>query len=433
MMGVATKKTGRKSVVYLSEYSECFISDFHLTEDERAYLTMLTEGKNKEASKVRFAFDELRTGVRFRSYSWVGVIELENLRLVITPKFHRAFQGLIDMICFVEQLPFYDWRDAEAAFGTKDFMELFVRLYLIEVEKLLDIGLIKEYVTEEENLYQMRGRPDFIKNLKHNYTFSHKLYCHYDELVTNVPENQVIRKGLELAHQFPLLKDTKKRLNRLRSEIEQWCESYSGNEFPEFSYHRLNAHYERTHQLTAYLFQNLSVKNIYRFYNKSFFHLLIDMNVLFERFVITLLKRYLPERYHVKSSPRVKKAITLNGKSYRDVEPDVVITDCHLGRKLVLDMKYKNYAERDVATSDIFQLAFYAQYYHENIDIPHRSVIVYPRFKDTTPEQITINLLPQSTYQGILKVHPLSIEESLAMIKTSDHKRLEEKLSVLVR
>ncbi|MDQ0340526.1 5-methylcytosine-specific restriction enzyme subunit McrC [Caldalkalibacillus uzonensis] len=421
-----------KQICYLSEYSELHVAGYRLSIAERDYLSRLSATANGQNQEVKLYFDELRTGVRFRSTSWVGVIELEGVRLVITPKFNKGFQSLIDMICFVEQLPFHQWDETEAEWGRHQLMELFVRLYLIELEKLMEIGIVKEYVTEEDNLTRLRGRPDFMKQLQHNFALAHRLYCRYDELATNIPENQVILKGLTLAQQLDLYPATQKKVHQYRTEWEQWCEPYRGEQLPPFHYHRLNAHYEKVHKLTSYLFKSMAVNNLYRFEESAYYSLLIDMNELFERFVVGLLKQYLPARYKVTASKRITTAIMADGSSYRHIIPDMIVTDQETGDHSVLDTKYKNYGERKVETADIFQLNFYAQYFHHHIEKPHRAIIVYPKFSGVNTQPLQIRLLPDTFHQGVLAVKPIGIEECLTDIKDREVKKLERKVWTLV-
>jgi 5-methylcytosine-specific restriction enzyme subunit McrC len=327
------------------------------------------------------------------------VIELEKARVSIRPKFDHGFKPLIQMIGFVEKLPFYTWQK----------------------------GIVKDYVTEEDNLKQLRGRPDLLRNLRVNLGFPNRIYCRYDDLVTNQPENQVIRLALEVAAKFRLAPATIRRLNRFRSEFEQLCEVYEERQWPVFRYHRLNRHYEPVHVLAKYIVDQLSVNDIYHTSGTSFFSMLIDMNKLFEDFVATLLQQYLPKTYRVEAQRRITDAIQIGGASYRHIIPDLLVHDTTTKQTLVLDVKYKNYGMKNVDTADVFQLAFYAQYFRDQAETPHRSVIVYPRYKENPNDgEVRVQLLDRTSARGTLATKCLNIEWALEQIGCRNAKELEE-------
>ncbi|WP_150274838.1 McrC family protein [Paenibacillus tepidiphilus] len=398
----------------LTEYGEGILESYSLTEQERQYLQSLSDLNSAEHGKKRFYFDELRQGLRIRTLSWAGVIELERARIAIRPKFDRGFEALLDMIGFVEGLPAYRWHRASAGWGKNDLVELLLSLFLEQVDQLWKRGILKDYVTEEDSLPVLRGRPDLIRNLRENQGFPNRIACRYDELVTNQPENQVILLALETGSRFKARPDTVRKINRYRSEFGLMCEPYPSGKWPEFHYHRLNAHYEPVHRIAKYIVDQLNVNNIYRSSDTSFCSMMIDMNKLFEDFVGTLLNRYLPEHYRVQASHRVTDAVQVDGTSYRHVIPDLVVYDTAEQERRVLDVKYKDYGGKPVDTADLFQLSFYAQYFNKTTD-PHLSVIVYPQFAGRPDNGgICIELLKGTQYEGRVVARSLPIEQILA-------------------
>lgn len=423
-----------KVEIEISEYSKRIIDGYHLSLEERDYLTTLSTIDKGESRDYRFHFEELRNGLKITSLSWVGVIELESIRIIIKPKFNNSFKSLIDMICFVEQIPFYEWKDTRAIKGKNNFEELLIRLFITELNKLLNTGIVKDYVDEEDNLRQMKGRPDFVKNMQVNLSRPTRIFCRYDELVTNIDENKVLRSALEVASRFNLQKSTLQKLNRFRSEFEALCETYTKEELPVFKYHRLNLHYELAHRISYYILKKTFVKNIYSFKQDSFFSILIDMNELFEKFVYTVLKKYLPKHLQVKSSVRIYDAITVYSKNYRVIIPDIVIIDKQNNSALVIDAKYKHYGIKKVETGDIYQLAFYAQYFHIDKDTQCGSIIVYPSYEGKVSiKRERIQFLNNTIHRGWLDKKEVSIESVLSKIVENKQEDLQEMALELIR
>lgn len=415
------------TAIQLSEYGETMIEGYELTDEERRYLQKLALIKSEDYWEKRFYFDELKGGLRLRATSWVGVIELERVRVSIRPKFNHGFQSLLRMIGFVEKLPFHVWHPTSASWGALDMAELLVRYFLKRLDELWQKGLAKDYVTEEDNLKQLRGRPDMLRNMRDNLGFPNRIYCRYDELVTDQPENRVIRLALEIAARFRLRPETARKVNRYRSEFELLCGVHEDKQWPSFHYHRLNAHYEPVHRLARYIARQRSVNDLYQADGASFFSLLVDMNSLFEQFVGTFLGRYLPSAYRVEEQRRLTDAIQLNGASYRHIIPDLVVHDTAANKTIVLDVKYKNYGAKPVDTADMFQLAFYAQYYKAAEAAAHRSVIVFPQYADSPGEAgARIDLLPQKSARGQLMTRSLRIEEVLQLCSERNDAELRE-------
>jgi len=420
-----------KETFKTSEYSD-FQIKYRLSPQERAYLNSLACKDDNQERKYRFHFEEFHNILRFNTLSWVGVIELESLRIEIRPKFDERFTSLIDLICFVNRLPFHRWQDNQAVYARDDFMELLVQLFLSELDKLIKHGLVKEYVTDEDNLRQLRGRPVFDQNLKRNLTNPTRIYCKFDELESNVPENQVILSALEMAYHFKLQPSTKRQVNKYRCEFEKVCSPYSLPVLPSFTYHRLNAHYEKAHRLCSYILRCSSVSEIFRYQHVSFFSLLVDMNNLFEQFVAELLNRYLPDYYRLTTGKRIRDAVMCNGNFYREIKPDLVITNRESGNVAVLDAKYKHYGKRQVDTADIFQVSFYAQYFNRDLSAGHKSIIVYPLYPGDESKRLYIDLIPGSPYYGSVKVKGISIEKMIESVKNNRTDYLKEQACSLI-
>ncbi|WP_066174429.1 McrC family protein [Bacillus marinisedimentorum] len=415
-----------KQQIILREYSDEFhLSDYVLSPDEREYLTKISIIHESRPWERRFYFDELQNGMRIKTQSWVGVIELNDVRIVIQPKFNETFSALTDMILFAEDLPYYQMERTAGDINKTNFLEILIRLFLLETEKILKMGPVKEYVRENENLRNMRGSVVFSENLKNNFNLPNRIYCQYDELVTNIMENQVILSVLAAASRFNVSAKTQQHLNLMRAQFEMLCEEYRGVHWPTFHYNRLNKHYVNAHKIGHYLWRRSSATS---FLSNEEFHysFLIDMNELFEKFAGQFLMKYLPPEYQVIAGKRVTDAITMEGTSYRHVIPDLIVKSKHTGDKKVIDVKYKQYGSKRVETSDVFQLAFYAQYNNQQSDVNYAATILYPQYaKDKQVKDIVIDLNSNSAFAGKLNVKSLNIEEILYYDKQGNRMYLE--------
>ena len=112
-----------KPVYVLTEFEKNpLMLDYELSPEERDYLTSISMVNPKRPWEKRFYFDELRNGLRIQTLNWVGVIELDGVRIVIQPKFDEGFVSLVEMIAFVEDLPFHQWKDTSGVNLKSDFL-----------------------------------------------------------------------------------------------------------------------------------------------------------------------------------------------------------------------------------------------------------------------------------------------------------------------
>lgn len=156
-------------------------------------------------------------------------------------------------------------------------------------------------------------------HIKKNLLTSTKVFCRYDELDTNIIENQVVRLGLEMEKRFSLTKQTFRLVNRLADEFIPVTDTYQSDIWPSFAYNRLNQHYKKAHKLAYYIWQQQYINNIYRVTVKSHYSFLLDMNELFEKFITSLLQKFLPKNMKVTGQYVFKKSIMKNGVSYHDI------------------------------------------------------------------------------------------------------------------
>lgn len=421
-----------KQAFIVTEYSNVLLEDYDLSHEEREYLTRTSIIHESRPWERRFYFDELKNGLRIKTESWVGVIELERARIVIQPKFNHGFQSLVDMISFIDELPFYQRRDTSGTVRKTNFLEILILLFLKEVEQVIKVGFMKDYVTEEDYLSNLRGRVDFKTNLQRNYNLPTKVYCYYDELVTNIVENQILLSVLAKISSLNLQANTKRWLNTLRSQFETICVEYAGHDWPKFQYNRLNKHYERAHKIGKYLWENSSLTTFFT-KNHFYYSFLIDMNELFEKFVVQLLRKYLPKHYKVLANKRITDAITVDGASYRHIIPDIIIENERTNERKVIDVKYKQYANKRVETDDVFQLAFYAQNQMKSSGSVYESTIIYPKFiDDPVKDDIVVTLNMNSTYPGKLFMKFIQIEDLLSSIRNQEIAKLNDEVGRLV-
>lgn len=414
-----------KNSYVMKEYSEA-IYPIELSEEDRHYIMKAATIHPNTPWDKRFFLDELKAGVRIQTTSYVGTIELSNCRIIIQPKFSDAFKGVMKMLAFTEEFPFSMTTQSSADHEKNDLFILFARQFIKLAEKIL-LMLKKDYVTYTEDLTNVRGRIQMLNTVRTHFGLPKGVVCEFDELTQNIEENQIIFAVLQKIEKHSMFRRDQ-QLKRLLIQFESICVPYQEKDYPKFAYNRLNQHYKTIHIVGKYLFEGLFIDDFHG-ENRSFTTVLIDMNELFERFVVKVFKKFLPKDYVVFHGKRLTDAILLNDQSYRHIIPDIVVQHQMTKETTIIDTKYKGYDQKRVATQDIFQLTFYAQYFQKAP--PYSSTIIYPAYEGFSVRTVEIDTNKHNV-PGKITIQNISIEQLLEWIEGRANKKLEQQVLVMI-
>lgn len=75
-------------------------------------------------------------------------------------------------------------------------LDVFINMFLDELDILVKQGIRKGYIRERENLHTLKGKLNFNENIKHNLIHKKRFFCEYDDFNPNRPENKLIKSTL---------------------------------------------------------------------------------------------------------------------------------------------------------------------------------------------------------------------------------------------
>jgi len=232
------------------------------------------------------------------------------------------------------------------------------------VLRRLGQGLYRTYVNEADELPVVRGRVDLRAALQRPWRVA--LPCEFQELTTNITDNQILLAGL-LASSY-----TARKAATLSALRKSWWLCLRSGVTPRVvsasdcvgrSYNRLNSDYERLHWLCHFVLSGTVPTHTEGLAKLQAF--VIQMPRLFERFVAAWLLRNLP------SSLRCERQKHLPLDQHLEFIADLVITGSDKAPIAVLDTKYK--VDLEPSPADIGQVVAYAQHLG-----CHDAVLVYP-------------------------------------------------------
>jgi len=419
-----------RTVIELSEYKTKSSSIDPTEEDESQEnklegLSLSPEDitlKNYLKKKGILTILELKKGLRITSSSHIGVAQFTDFSVVVLPKFLMDPHSLPKLIEYSYDLDDLIIPESEIKFeDTKNLLiEIIISSFVKQCQKLLYQGLIKSYVTHEENIPYLRGKlllqQQFLNAAHKKLEFA----CEYDELEYNILENQILLATLETSYNITENESLKKIVRRLTHQISGFVEKTMVliEDFNKINYTRLNQHYQKTHQLCKLILSSTGIADFYQEkipYVNSFF---IDMNVIFEAFVAKLFQQYYP---FPTEAQKGKRAWIIDEGGSANIRTDILIYDNHRNVRNIIDTKYK----KKLKESDRFQIGFYIHEYKKR-----EGYAILPQQIESKDHKII------SKQQEIaINVKHINIDEMLKLIYSKDKEesnKIREKLESLI-
>jgi len=288
------------------------------------------------------------------SQGWVGYIPLaDNIHISLVPKVPVA--NLFRMLEYAYRL---DFRILEGLADSQSIAELYERLAMVLAKRVLDRsrkGLYRSYIPEDDTLPYVRGRIDVVSHLRNPQRVA--LRCRFEEHTADLADNQILlwaltrilESGICTERSLPHIRQARRALLGFSS-----LRPFSAKMCVDRLYNRLNQDYEPLHALCRFFLEHTGPTHLLG--DRRMLPILIDMDRLFELFVVEWLKQNAPPRYDVRSQENVQFRMG----HVLSINIDITVEDLEIGRTVfVLDTKYKG-AEQPQA-GDVEQVVAYAE------------------------------------------------------------------------
>jgi 5-methylcytosine-specific restriction enzyme subunit McrC len=322
---------------------------------------------------------------------YVGVVRLPSgtiLRSV--PRIKTA--NIFRMLAVVYGLPSLRLTPRVELGDLREMLEFVAEYYADRLEERIEQGLYRAYVEVEDNLPVVRGRIQIVDHIRHNHVLRHNIYCRFSELTWDVLDNQVLRRVAHDLSGWPFSTNLQTRLQQLDRRMDEVSLiRVESSDLDRLTYTRLNAGYEPLHRLCRLLLDGMSLSEEEG--RVAFDSFLLDMNVLFERFVGRMFELELPRRLgRTALQRRAALGHRLRGDGTRRawgvIRPDIEITR-RGGVVIVLDTKYKKTRSDAIKNPDFYQVLSYCE--SENTSL---GGLIYPKSEFDQDDEIEIRNSP---------------------------------------
>lgn len=340
----------------------------------------------------RLRVSENRQGLVLESRQHVGVVQLGQVRVRITPKLQ--VDDLWHILAYGLGLRHPERNPPAGLSLSADFADLLALLLVREADALLRSGMRRGYVNRSEWLAAPRGRPILTEVASHSPLDRAALPCRYHHFETDTLDNQVVLAGLQLARHAARAPAVMADLGRAARGWAPLCREIrlSGQTMDEAARcrSRLTAHYEPAHSLVRAFVEQGGLDDEWDAGEQPIPGFLWDMSKLFEAFVVRFLTEHLETvevcpQHTLKHLFRVVSPAT--GFRSPRPRPDIVL---RRDRRVVgvIDTKYRDLGSGSIPRDILYQLSVYALAWldDQRSDVP--ATVLYPRLGPAPTDRV---------------------------------------------
>ncbi len=319
---------------------------------------------------------------RIFTYSHVGIIQIGKKRIEILPKLYNpdlqksdknpdeqvqknlktiARKNLFHLLSVAGLIPFY--KSGVSPYGKeKDFFEFLISLFLQDLENVMGSHFHHEYIQRSDDIGTIKGKLNYQKQVVKLPSQLHTFSCQFDEFSIDNPLNRIIKATLKKIQELCRNEENKKRafnFYALMSEIQD--EVISPSSISGLHFSRLNEKYENIVEFCHMILFGSTYSADEG--AQHYYALVFDMNLVFERFVVKLLRTSLPE-YVFNCQNEINLAsdpLGLNEfrRNIKKIIPDIIVKR-DKESLAIIDTKYKpDFSKGYISSADTFQMMAY--------------------------------------------------------------------------
>ena len=349
-----------KNQITLTEFERIYQHDI-CKKDFNDIENFILKNSDENAPFLRIASGVGGKFIQARNY--VGVLQTKGgLTIEILPKIadkndaEKSKKVLIKMLRTLKNFPFKSSNLASLKTQNLPLLEIFISMFLFELEALVKKGIKSDYVALEENLNFLKGKLNINEQIKRNSIHKERFYVGYSEFLSDIKINQIIKTTLKFLYKKSNSSKNQQKIRELLFIFDDvsTCSDYK-NFFANYTISRQVKHYEQTllwckifllgNSFTPHKGDDLA------------FALLFDMNILFESYVGNFIKKKLPDT----RLQHYGKHLIENPRGFA-LKPDIFLRRDE--QNLIADTKWKIVKSRDdISQADLYQLYAYGKKY----------------------------------------------------------------------
>jgi len=318
-----------------------------------------------ENNKALHPFFE-RTFKGIKSKNYCGFLSVEGESYFIVPKIVDEKSANTDIFIYMLLYAYDVNLKSEALMqGTMQehrILELFIRLFADELLKEFKRGVLRQYITMQENLKVLRGKYLIERNFQNFY--HQNLYCEFDEFSMDNPLNQFFLYAIKIFRRYSRYPN----LHRCEAVLDEVDAVHIDLNRLKIHFDRMNSRYQKSYEVAMIILQRL-VPMTQKSSDRSF-AFLFDMAEVFEKFVGRMMQQ-------IDTTTRLQVQRNFGNLQ---LKPDIVT------ERMIIDTKYKSISSRDdLATHDKYQMFAYGVNFQK-----YDTMLLYPKHLKDIDEDLKL-------------------------------------------
>lgn len=365
-----------------------------------------------------------------KAQNYVGIIQLSSGTIIeILPKIYEeggeeiSRKILLDMLKEVWKVSFKQGGNAKLNWAKINLYDIFIFIFLNEINTLLIKGLKSSYIESENNSKSFKGKLLVNEHIKNNIIHKERFYVRYDEYSRDRVENRIIKSTLVYLNKITKNKIIKLETKKIIDELDDIKESSCIDiDLKKCLLSRDMKEYKSIIKwCKMFLKGNSFISKKGEDETKS---ILFDMNKLFEKYITTkVMKSPYFKDFDIK--PQYSNKYLIEGPN----KENKLIPDIYLKKEneiFIMDIKWKviNYKESillNISQSDLYQLYAYAKKYDSK-----RVFLIYPCVGDKVENRIYE--FEENVELSVVFINLNNVNKGINSIATTiDNSNLEKK------
>lgn len=359
-----------------------------VSEADFTYLKSISLSGDLEDAESLIKLTSLRRKEALKFTNYAGILQTPSGTVIeVLPKIYNpngkeepaeaARATFLEMLSCFRELPYKKGNSAHLDVGKIPLLEFFIRYFLDLITQLIRYGIRSDYVGMQDNMTFIKGKLVLHKHIHLNAAHRERFYVHFDEFMTDRPENRLIKSSLlKVARLAQSTKSQKLCREHLLTFYDIPHSNNYAVDFQRCHADRNIAHYAEVMRWCRILLndnpprpQSGPIECI---------SLLFPMERVFEDYVAAQLRK---NGWEVKTQLNSRHLVQNHkNRKFFVLKPDLELV--REGRRIIADTKWKlvnqNRNRYGISREDLYQIFAYGHKYFRS-DTSKDVFLIYPK------------------------------------------------------